>query len=325
MKKTVTLFLFLAICLFTLPGHGMPLQYRATTTTDFQLRGSPQEDGKRMLLVNKRREVNVVEHGDEWSKIIVNSKTGYAKSKWLSKYISLDPIAYQIPGYPKQIGIAKIAAPVSLSVPGYSGNTLSTGDLIAIRSLSPEQACVNMMRDVAQLPANALSFTAFVPWEAALPGDIISGFTTFFNEKTGGKKLAANRAYNIGLASERLQAVIIGAQESFSYNSLCAPYKKSNGYLMAPNISRDGEGYGGGVCQLTTTLYNAALGLPLRIDEWEVHRERGVAYIPQYFDAAVGSYSDLVFTNLLPYAISLEVLTQNGALTVSIHRASELN
>ena len=92
---------------------------------------------------------------------------------------------------------------------------------------------------------------------------------------------------------------------------------------MAPNISSDGKGYGGGVCQLSTTLYNAALGLPLRIDRWKVHRERGVDYIPQYFDAAVGSYSDLAFTNLLPYAISLEVLTQNGALTVLIRRADE--
>lgn len=94
---------------------------------------------------------------------------------------------------------------------------------------------------------------------------------------------------------------------------------------MAPNISSDGKGYGGGVCQLSTTLYNAALGLPFRIDEWRVHRERGVAYVPQYFDAAVGSYSDLAFTNLLPYAISLEVLTQNGALTVLIRRADGMN
>ena len=117
---------------------------------------------------------------------------------------------------------------------------LSPGDIVAVRSFTSEHALVNMMREVTRLPKDSLSFEAFVPWQNALPGDLLSGFTTFFNDETGGR-LAANRAFNIELAARRIQAATIQYQESFSFNRLCGPYKKSNGYLMAPNISSDGK------------------------------------------------------------------------------------
>ena len=324
MKRIMTLFLFVVLCLSAFSAQGMEARYHAEATVDFHLRESPKESGKRISLINKGNEVNVSVYGHAWSKITINQKVGYAKSKWLSKFVALDPFADPVPGHQSQIGVAKINTLVLASVAGYSGNILSPGDIVAVRSFTSEHALVNMMREVTRLPKDSLCYEAFIPWQNALPGDLLSGFTTFFNEETGGR-LAANRAFNIELAARRIQAATIQHQDSFSFNRLCGPYKKSNGYLMAPNISNDGKGYGGGVCQLSTTLYNAALGLPLRIDQWKVHRERGVAYIPQDFDAAVGLYSDLAFTNLLPYAISLEVLTQDGALTVLIRRAVGMN
>ena len=162
-------------------------------------------------------------------------------------------------------------------------------------------------------------FCPFVPWQDAQPGDMIGGFTTFYNETTGGS-LADNRAFNIQLACSRVQGTVLEIGESFSFNDLCAPYTQKNGYLMAPNISNDGKGYGGGVCQLTTTLYNAVLGLPLQVEAWGAHRRQGVDYVPVSLDAAVGSYQDFVFTNTLPYPILLWAETQGGALTVLIYR-----
>lgn len=91
---------------------------------------------------------------------------------------------------------------------------------------------------------------------------------------------------------------------------------------MAPNISSDGEGYGGGVCQVSTTMYNALLSLPLRITKWAIHRDIGVPYIPVGFDSAVGSYTDLSFINTLPYPIRIEAVPQNGVLSVFIYRAT---
>lgn len=319
MRRTVALLAVVVVCFVTFTAQGSQERYQAMVRVDFQLRDKPQENGKRLILVAEGSEVTVSEYREEWSRISVNNKTGYAKSEWLSKFISLDPITSPVPGHARQSGLARINSPVMVSVPGYSGNTLKPGDMIAVRNFGSKEAVINMMRDMTTVPVAAVHFEAFTPWESAQPGDLLSAFTTYYNTETGGR-LSSNRALNIELASDRIQNVTLKSQEQFSFNVHCAPYKKSNGYLMAPNISNDGKGYGGGVCQLSTTLYNAVLGLPIQIDQWRVHRERGVDYIAQYFDAAVGSYSDLAFTNLLPYTISLEVLTQDGALTALIRR-----
>lgn len=64
---------------------------------------------------------------------------------------------------------------------------------------------------------------------------------------------------------------------------------------------------------MTTTLYNAALTLPLQIEEWALHSKQG----------AVGNYSDFTFVNLLPYGVQIHASAQNGVLTVLFCRAEE--
>ena len=97
----------------------------------------------------------------------------------------------------------------------------------------------------------------------------------------------------------------------------------SAGQIACVEAQADGFGYGGGVCQVTTTLYNAALTLPLQIEEWALHSKQGAVYVPQFFDAAVGSYSDFTFVNLLPYGVQIHASAQNGVLTVMFCRAEE--
>ncbi len=320
MRRTITMLVLVFCCLSALSVQGTEVHYRAEATVNFHLRKTPRENAGRLVLVGQGGGVTVTDYGEDWCAIRYNNKAGYAKTAWLAKFVAVGPFMGPVPGFQRQAGIARVTARTIISAPGYSGNALAPGDVLAVRDFASGGALVSIMRDEAYLPENTLQYEDFVPWQNAQAGDIIAGFTTFYNDQTGGR-LAANLAFNIELAARRVQATTIESQASFSFNGLCAPYKKSNGYLMAPNISSEGKGYGGGVCQLSTTVYNTALGLPLRIDKWRVHRERGVAYVPQYFDAAVGLYSDLVFTNLLPYAVSLDVLTQKGTLTVLIRRA----
>ncbi len=322
MRRKTLVYLITIFCLLSGLSQGTQAQYEAVVTVDFQLREKPKEEARRLTLLKEGGKVSVFSMHGEWSQIQANGKTGYARTAWLSKFVSLDPFSSPVPGYLKQKGIARVKVPVHAMVPGYTGNTIKPGDLLSVLSYDSLQTKISMMRETALIPSEALDITPFVPWDLAQPGDIISGFTTFYNEETGGT-MAKSRAFNIELAALQIHETTISSQQAFSFNAACGPYKKSKGYLIAPNISQEGKGYGGGVCQLSTTLYNAALALPLRIDKWRVHRESGVAYIPQYFDAAVGTYSDLAFTNLLPYAVSLEVLTQEGVLTLLIKRAAE--
>ena len=321
MKKLLVLALVFMLCLTALTSLGEAARYTAQSTVDFQLRERPEEGARRLLLVPEGQEVLVQEAGEEWCKITLGHHRGYARTRWLAKFRAFDP-AYPIPGALTQAGILTLSAPAQLAVPGYSGNSLRPGDVVAVHAVQGNKALLHMMRDQAALPARASDFLPFVPWQEARQGDLLYAFTTYYNEQTGGK-LAKSRDHNIRLAADLLSGLQLSPGEAFSFNSHCAPYKKSKGYQMAPIIGGSGKGYGGGVCQLSTTLYNAALGLPLKIDQWEVHRKRGVDYVPQHFDAAVGSYSDLAFTNQLPYPLRLEVRPQEGALTVLLYRGDE--
>ena len=56
---------------------------------------------------------------------------------------------------------------------------------------------------------------------------------------------------------------------------------------------------------------------------WALHSKQGAVYVPQFFDAAVGSYSDFTFVNLLPYGVQIHASAQNGVLTVLFCRAEE--
>lgn len=173
-----------------------------------------------------------------------------------------------------------------------------------------------------QLTDEIGTYHPFADWETAEPGDIIGGFTTFYGDQQGQGKAAA-REHNISEGVKHIDGVAVEREETFSFNALCAPYRHSNGYELAPNVSTDGFGYGGGVCQVTTTLYNAALTLPLQIEEWALHSKQGAVYVPQFFDAAVGSYSDFTFVNLLPYGVQIHASAQNGVLTVLFCHAEE--
>lgn len=222
-----------------------------------------------------------------------------------------------LPGSTVVEGIATMTQEAFLMVEGYSGNALQAGDQLCVR----KTGLVPMMHDHAQLAVNRFAFEPFVQPEDAQPGDALYGFTTFYNDDLGGKR-PENRAFNIALAVERLQGVVIQPGEKFSFNRLCGPYTEENGYKLAKNISDSGYGVGGGVCQVSTTIFNAVQGLDVRLDEWYIHSYWGVAYVPRTLDAAVSSARDFSFYNNAPFPLEMQSMAQNGVLTVIFRRAA---
>ncbi|NLB91111.1 MAG: VanW family protein [Clostridiales bacterium] len=301
--------------------------YEAQVNTDFQLRQAPQEEAKRIQLVPKRATVLVYHVGDEWSFIQYNGKDGYAKNKWLWLFIAIDFQAPPLPGYHNPSGVAMTTKPLQLETTQekqHYRNALPSGSQITLLSFdNKKQADLLYMREILSIDPLAVDFLPFTSWESPLPGEILGGYTTYYNETLGGK-LTENRNHNILLAAERINTFTVQPNESFSFNQLCGPYTGGNGYFEAPNISTKGTGYGGGVCQVSTTLYNAVLSLPLQVTAWRIHQNIGVAYAPVAFDAAVGnSTGDFSFINTLPYPITLSILPQEGILTVLISRSTQ--
>lgn len=121
---------------------------------------------------------------------------------------------------------------------------------------------------------------------------LLASYTTYFD----GSNLS--RTSNIRLAANLLNGKILQAESEFSFNSAVGARTQERGFLSA-KIIEDGEfveGVGGGVCQVSTTLYNAALLAGCKITEYHPH-SLAVSYVPPSRDAMVsGQYCDLKFT-----------------------------
>jgi vancomycin resistance protein YoaR len=127
----------------------------------------------------------------------------------------------------------------------------------------------------------------------------IGEFSTSF------KGSAAGRVNNIKLSANAFKGVLLMPGDELSYNETTGPRMASAGYQEAPVIL-NGEltpGMGGGVCQTSTTLYNALLLADLEIIERSPH-SMPPAYVPKGTDGAVATgYLDLVFKNNFDYPV----------------------
>ncbi len=122
---------------------------------------------------------------------------------------------------------------------------------------------------------------------------VLGTFTTTFPNST------ANRCHNIQLAVSSIKGKVLGVGQSFSFNQVVGDRTVARGYKNAKVIANGNyvEGVGGGVCQVSTTLYNAVLLSGLTVNKVYAH-SLVPSYVKAGFDAMV-SYPacDLVFTN----------------------------
>ncbi len=297
-----------------------PAAYNAVVTIACCIRDVP-ESSKRIKQLHQNDKVDVYEYGDTWCRVGFGGKVGWIRTEWLCQFVSCDPMKYPTPGTTYMAGVLTLTGPQLIEGGKFRSLEAETGAMICVNPVQ-DGYTMPVWRGEGTLSGNAGTFMPFVPWQEAQPGDLIGGFTTFFNEEKYGAKGEA-RLYNIALGCRYLNGVVVEPGSEFSFNACCGPYKPKNGYKKARNIGNDGVGYGGGVCQVSTTLYNAALALPLRVTEWALHRWRGVEYIPQFFDASVGVYSDLAFVNMMDYDIVIETYLSNGVMTILIRRAAD--
>ncbi len=146
----------------------------------------------------------------------------------------------------------------------------------------------------------------------------IASFTTYFNADDKG------RSENIALAASRIDGLTIRPNEEFSFNAMVGARTKENGFKEA-KIIQDGEfivGTGGGVCQASTTLYNAAVLAGLKITARRPH-SLAVHYVDPSRDAMVSSYSDFKFKNTHSYPVYLAAKVKGDGITVTFYGKDE--
>lgn len=139
-------------------------------------------------------------------------------------------------------------------------------------------------------------------------------FTTTYNAS------GANRCHNIALATSALNGVTVEPNQEFSFNGIVGERSEKNGYKNA-KVIMDGsyvDGLGGGVCQVSTTLYNALL-LSGIIPKASQHSLVS-SYIMAGFDAMVtyGS-ADLSFVNTSQHSLYIQGKTSGKTVTFTIY------
>jgi len=130
---------------------------------------------------------------------------------------------------------------------------------------------------------------------------------------------SANQRHNAFLACSKLNGAVIPPRSEFSFNKRVGSWSRDAGYRRAP-VSYNGtliDAWGGGVCQTSTTLYNAALLAGLEVKERHPHRF-APSYVPPGRDAAVAfSGVDLRLFNPYDTALTIEAKFEGERLTVA--------
>ncbi len=150
--------------------------------------------------------------------------------------------------------------------------------------------------------------------------DVLGSFTTVCG--TGG-----GRVQNIVSGASHIDGALVMPGEVFSANAAMEPYTEENGYTLGGSFE-DGElvqSMGGGICQVSTTLYNAALRAELGIVQRAAHSMR-VGYVEPSMDAAIaGDYKDLKFENNGSYPVYIEGYVAGGKITFNIYGRESRN
>ena len=131
---------------------------------------------------------------------------------------------------------------------------------------------------------------------------------------------SADRTANIRLALSNFNGLCVPAGEQISFNAIVGERNEARGYNNAMEYAGTSftEGFGGGTCQASTTLYDAVLEAGLQIDARSNHNMT-VGYVKPSFDAAVNNETkDLVFTNNSGYPLYFFTNVTSEKATVSI-------
>jgi len=146
--------------------------------------------------------------------------------------------------------------------------------------------------------------------------DLLGSFTTSYTSS------GPSRSKNVANGASLVNGATVYPGETFSFYDAVKPFSEANGYYMAGSYlqGRVVDSLGGGICQVSTTLYNAVLKAELDVTERHNH-SMIVNYVDPSADAAIAESAgkDLQFVNNLEYPIYIEGYTKDKKITFNIY------
>ena len=145
--------------------------------------------------------------------------------------------------------------------------------------------------------------------------DLLGTYTTFYGSDGSG------RSQNVETGAMHISGTLLQPGEEMSANAAMEPYTYENGYAEAASYESNTvvQTMGGGICQVSTTLYNALLYAELEIVERYPHSML-VGYVEPSMDAAIADdLLDLVFENNQKTPVYIEAVLSGGSLTFNVY------
>ena len=321
-----------------------PAIYTAKMRTDFggsiyAIKWNKLEEvrPKDKLLECPGAKLDILYVGLRWMIVRKDKTIGYIKREYVnqSEVVPVDPVNTPAMNVQKHTYIAKTAMTCHVRKSmtptkgdGDDGNNwviLNPGTELSIWKFYKGWAIVNYMREYGYIDPNEL--TDLIPVsptdEELYPDSPIAAYTSYY--KMDQTETNQNRIHNIKTGCKYITGVLQPG-ERFNANLVMGnPYGPRKGYKPAPVLTKGKTklGYGGGTCQVSSTLYNVLIQLPgIEINHRRPHGGNGASYLPIFCDAAVGNPElNLIFTNRYDFPIRIVGTSyDDGALMMRIYR-----
>ena len=201
-------------------------------------------------------------------------------------------------------------------VPGQDGNEVDI--VTSVKALDAHIGTDWELAPIADAKfalTNVVSHPRGTEEQLSVVKDLIGTFTTDY------KSSGSGRAKNVENGTDKISGTILYPGDVFSVYEAVNPFTKENGYELAGSYSNGEtvESFGGGICQVSTTLYNAVLNAELEITQRYNH-SMIVTYVDPAADAAIaGTYKDFRFKNNYDFPIYIEGVYKNRNITFNIY------
>ncbi len=280
------------------------------------------DTGNVIKTMNAGNKIQILDVYPGWVAIKTGSGIGYVMRHRIDVTDNLDPL--HRPNYPivpmpyyavidrdVEVKADKDAESATLSL-------LTPGARVAIEGFEDGWAVVIHKRVYGYINTNDLSEILPVAdsVETADAQTPISVFNSFYNDNP-------DRIVNLGVCCKFISRVVQPG-ETMNFNNEVSPFSAANGYRLAP-VLKDGEtkmGYGGGSCQVSSTLWDALMQLPgITVLRRNPHGDNAASYLPHGMDAASGTVTqNFIFRNDYDFPIRIDASTHDLALFIAIYK-----